>query len=55
MKKILKWIKEHVQPFCRVNKIPDEIINVENENNIPHDLQDLKDRTEVGIKITFKF
>jgi hypothetical protein len=52
MKKILKWIKEHVRPVCKYNR-PKE--NKNKKDNSQIDIDDLRDNTEIGIKFKFKF
>jgi len=51
MKKFLRWIKDHVRPHYRYNKH----LRVD-EQKTEHDrTEDLKDNSEIGIKIKFKF
>jgi len=50
MKKVFKWIKEHVRPHYRYKgsaKYEDK--------DSKFDIDDLKKKSEIGIKINFKF
>ena len=52
MKKIVKWIKEHVKPYV---KLCEGIEGIDNHNDIEDRKKHLKENTEVGIKFRFKF
>ena len=52
MKKILKWIKEHVRPYVKFNRNTHKIGNAD---EVEDKIDALKDNTEVGIKFWFKF
>ena len=46
MKKILKWIKSHVRPYYKYKRPIKEVDDR---------IEDLKENSEIGIKIKFKF
>jgi len=51
MKKILKWIKDHIRPHCKYNRP----LRTNKENAEYDRLEDLKENSDIGIKIKFKF
>jgi hypothetical protein len=58
MKKFIKWLQEHVKPHVSYKPHKDhpefyEDINL--EDGIVDNIETVKENTEVGFKITFKF
>lgn len=54
MKKILKWIKEHVRPYTRYRPQKGEEIDL-SKDSTEEVVDKAKKQSEVGIKFTFKF
>lgn len=53
MKKLLKWIKKHARPHYKYIYPPDNICDINKPNR--GKIDDFKENSEIGIKITFKF
>jgi len=51
MKKVFKWIKEHVRPYYRYNTDKCKSKKETQDTNVG----DLKENSEIGVKIKFKF
>jgi len=54
LKKILKWVKNHVRPHFRYNPKEGEEIDIF-KDRFTEARKKLKDQLEAGIKFTFKF
>ena len=55
MKKIWKWVKEHVRPYYKYNQSYNDGRPEKDNDNTNNRLDDLKENSEIGIKIKFKF
>lgn len=54
---IIRWVIEHIRPYVKIrdnDEGRDEGSNVGRDEKI-RDIEDIKDRAEVGIKIRWRF
>lgn len=54
---IIRWVIEHIRPYVKMrdsNEGRDEGSNVGRDDKI-RDIEDIKDRAEVGVKIRWRF
>ena len=55
MKRIFKWMKKHIRPYYKYNERQNLSENRDDQNGYCDKLEDLKENSEVGVKIKFKF
>jgi hypothetical protein len=55
----MNWIKQHVKPYVNYkpdkDDVPDMYDDISLDNSLKDNVESLKENTEVGFKITFKF
>lgn len=54
MRKVLKWIREHVRPYFKCCKRQRNDIDFQ-KDGLKDIIKKTKDEVEVGVKFTFKF
>jgi hypothetical protein len=55
MGRIWNWVKKHVRPYVKLHKKPNDYGGKDEDLSLEEKVEDAKDRTEVGFKLTFKF